>query len=222
MIVIDFVGFPGTGKSTIMKNIDDEDIVKWVDIPAVDKFDLLRHILGSWFFWRNLFLILRVSYICGFHGKRRIRSKRKNLEVILHFIYNAERYSDSYKVYLVEKGPVSVLPVRSGVRGYKVVERFLDRLVKRYPHAILYFYSDAPSIVRNMRRRKTEVDKGMLESPVLERRISRGKRVMQRNIEWIDEKLLHTKYIKVDDRDLEGNLKLVRSEIKKVREKAGV
>ena len=217
MMIIDFVGYPGSGKSTIMSKIEDPDIVKWVDLPPVKRLSLVRHLLGSRFFWRNFFLILRASWICGFHGRKKVKGRWKNLEVVLHSIYHAERFSESHKIYIVEKGPVSVLPVRSGVHGYKVVEKLLDRIVERFPYSIIYFYSDVPSIIRNLKKRRTETDEKMLASPVLKRRIRRGKETMERNIEWIRDKLVHVAWIKTDEDDLDKIFTQVKKEMKRIR-----
>ncbi|MFP4656893.1 MAG: hypothetical protein ACLFNK_04940 [Candidatus Woesearchaeota archaeon] len=230
MIVIDFFGYPGAGKSTLMSMIDDPDIVKWIDLPPLRRLDIVKHLFASSFFWKNLILMLRVSWISGFHGTRQrnqsllkgLKGKMKNLEVILHFIYNAERFSGKYKIYIVEKGPVSTLPVRSGVRGYRTVERFLDRLVEIYPYSILYFYSDTPSLMRNMRRRMTEKDRGVLNSAHPERRIRKRIKDMERGIEKAEDKLMHVAYIKTDERDLDANLKKVQKELQKIKKKAGV
>ena len=129
-MIIEVTGPIASGKTTLVKNLDRDDVIKSRKLKNKRKINYMKFMISSKFFRKNFFLILRVSWLTKWKTTHAFKE-------IVHYLYHAEKFDRENKLALWEEGIVCRFLNISDKDGFKQVTRLRKKIIKKYPTAVI-------------------------------------------------------------------------------------
>ena len=216
-MIIEVTGPIASGKTTLVKNLDRNDIIKSREMNKKKKVNYIKYMTSSKFFRKNFFLILRVSWLTK-------RNTLHALSEIVHYLFHAEKFDRENKLALWEEGIVCNFLVPKKGKDRKLVNKLRKRIVKRFPSAVIYVTcTDQKIRKKRIEKRSDPNGKHLLDAdnPLeeIKKHYNRIEREVKTSVEPIKEEIEDVKEIK-NETEFDNVLEKFDKVVQEIKENA--